>query len=115
MSTGSVSSRRAPHRATAVEPGLRGRRPFLSCLAANLRAFTRLLAHLRRTRPGVPNVFPAASYAARLARVLVLVAGRRSLGHFERVRYDEGVLEYKITVIPVGPAPEVFTPALPAR
>ncbi|MFI8906533.1 hypothetical protein ACIGV8_13450 [Streptomyces albidoflavus] len=100
---------------TAVEPGFRGRRPFLSCLAADLRAFTGLFAHLRRTRPGVPNAFPVASHAARLARVPALVTGRRSLGHFERVRYDEGVLEHKITVIPAGPAPEVFTPALPAR
>ncbi|MGW4372267.1 glycosyltransferase [Streptomyces albidoflavus] len=76
---------------TVVELGFRGRRPFLPCLAANLRAFARLVAHLRRTRPEVLTAFLfhaylAAAPAARLARVPALVAGRRSLGHFKRGR-----------------------------
>lgn len=133
---------------TVLELGFRGRRPFLPCLAANLRAFTRLVAHLRRTRPEVLTAFLfhaylAAAPAARLARVPVMVAGRRSLGHFQRgrraallaerlatrwthavvpdaeavaedVRRGEGVPERKITVIPNGLAPEAFAPARPA-
>ncbi|MFE7675883.1 glycosyltransferase [Streptomyces albidoflavus] len=76
---------------TVVELGFRGRRPFLPCLAANVRAFARLVAHLRRTRPEVLTAFLfhaylAAAPAARLARVPALVAGRRSLGHFKRGR-----------------------------
>lgn len=133
---------------TVVELGFRGRRPFLPCLHANLRAFARLVAHLRRTRPQVLTAFLfhaylAAAPAARLARVPVTVAGRRSLGHFKRgrraallaerlatrwtdavvpnaeavaedVRRGEGVPEHKITVIPNGLPPDAFTPAAPA-
>jgi glycosyltransferase involved in cell wall biosynthesis len=52
--------------------------------AANVAAFARLVAHLRRARPDVLHAFLFYSYvtaapAARLARVPILVAGRRGL------------------------------------
>jgi glycosyltransferase involved in cell wall biosynthesis len=55
---------------------------------ANVRAFGQLVRHLRRRRPAVLHAFLFHSYviaapAARLARVPVLVAGRRSLGDFK--------------------------------
>jgi glycosyltransferase involved in cell wall biosynthesis len=55
--------------------------------AANAAAFLRLVAHLRRIGPDVLHAFLFHSYlpaapAARLARVPVLVAGRRSMGEF---------------------------------
>jgi glycosyltransferase involved in cell wall biosynthesis len=51
---------------------------------ANVAAFARLVAHLRRARPDVLHAFLFHSYvaaapAARLARVPILVAGRRGL------------------------------------
>jgi glycosyltransferase involved in cell wall biosynthesis len=57
-------------------------------LFANLRAFGRLVRHLRRKRPGVLHAFLIHSYviaapAARLARVPVLVAARRSLSFYK--------------------------------
>lgn len=60
-------------------------------LTANAAAFARLVRHLRRLRPDVLHAFLFHSYvtaapAARLARVGVLVAGRRSLGDFKRGR-----------------------------
>ncbi|MEU3917593.1 glycosyltransferase [Streptomyces sp. NPDC029004] len=58
---------------------------------AALRAFARLVAHLRRARPQVLHAYLfhcyiAAAPAARLARVPVCVAGRRSLGTFKEGR-----------------------------
>lgn len=55
---------------------------------ANVKAYARLVAHLRRARPQVLHAFLfhcyiAAAPAARLARVPVCVAGRRSLGFFK--------------------------------
>jgi L-malate glycosyltransferase len=60
-------------------------------LAANVAAFARLVRHLRRHRPDVLHAFLFHSYvtaapAARLGRVGVLVAGRRSLGDFKQGR-----------------------------
>ena len=63
----------------------------LDMLPRNLAAFARLVRHLRRIQPDVLHAFLYHSYvtaapAARLARVRVLVAGRRSLGDFKRGR-----------------------------
>ncbi|TQL88221.1 glycosyltransferase involved in cell wall biosynthesis [Actinoallomurus bryophytorum] len=60
-------------------------------LPGNIAAFARLVRHLRRQRPDVLHAFLYHSYvtaapAARLARVKVLVAGRRSLGDFKEGR-----------------------------
>jgi glycosyltransferase involved in cell wall biosynthesis len=71
-----------------VNLGFRRRPVGLGMLWANLRAFGRLVRHLRRRRPAVLHAFLFHSYllaapAARLARVPVLVAGRRSLGYFK--------------------------------
>ncbi|MDN3358954.1 glycosyltransferase [Actinomadura sp. DC4] len=60
-------------------------------LPGNIAAFARLVRHLRRQRPDVLHAFLYHSYvtaapAARLARVKVLVAGRRSLGDFKKGR-----------------------------
>lgn len=60
-------------------------------IPANVAAFRRLVRHLRRIRPDVLHAFLFHSYvtaapAARLARIKVLVAGRRSLGDFKRGR-----------------------------
>jgi glycosyltransferase involved in cell wall biosynthesis len=57
----------------------------------NIAAFTRLVRLLRRDRPDVLHAFLFHSYvtaspAARIARVPVLVAGRRSLGYFKAGR-----------------------------
>lgn len=57
-------------------------------LARNAVAFARLVWRLRRKRPDVLHAFLIASYlvaapAARLARVPLMVAGRRSLGDFK--------------------------------
>jgi glycosyltransferase involved in cell wall biosynthesis len=57
----------------------------------NIAAFTRLVRLLRRDRPDVLHAFLFHSYvtaspAARIARVPVLVAGRRSLGYFKTGR-----------------------------
>jgi glycosyltransferase involved in cell wall biosynthesis len=62
-----------------------------SMVPANIRAFVRLVLHLRRFRPDVLHAFLFHSYvtaapAARLAGIRVLVAGRRSLGDFKRGR-----------------------------
>jgi glycosyltransferase involved in cell wall biosynthesis len=60
-------------------------------IPVNIAAFTRLVGHLRRIRPDILHAFLFHSYvtaapAARLARVKVLVAGRRSLGDFKQDR-----------------------------
>ncbi len=60
-------------------------------LPSNIAAFARLVRHLRQLRPDVLHAFLYHSYvtaapAARLARVKVLVAGRRSLGDFKQGR-----------------------------
>jgi glycosyltransferase involved in cell wall biosynthesis len=60
-------------------------------LPGNIAAFARLVRHLRQLRPDVLHAFLYHSYvtaapAARLARVKVLVAGRRSLGDFKQGR-----------------------------
>jgi glycosyltransferase involved in cell wall biosynthesis len=59
--------------------------------AGNVVAFARLVRLLRRERPDVLHAFLLHSYliaapAARIARVPVLVAGRRSLGDFKQGR-----------------------------
>ncbi|MFF3323427.1 glycosyltransferase [Streptomyces sp. NPDC002889] len=59
--------------------------------AAAMRALGRLMTHLRRTRPQVFHAYlfhcyVAAAPAARLARIPVCVAGRRSLGTFKEGR-----------------------------
>ena len=74
-----------------VHLGFPHRAAGLRTLPANLAAFVRLVRELRRTRPDVLHAFLYHSYvtaapAARLARVKVLVAGRRSLGDFKRGR-----------------------------
>jgi glycosyltransferase involved in cell wall biosynthesis len=115
---------------------------------ANIRAFVRLVAFLREERPQVLQAFLYKAYvlaapAARLARVPVLLAGRRSLGFYkkgnrpalaleriatrwtdflvanasaiaEEVRRDEGVPTAKICVIPNGMRPDEFKAAEPA-
>jgi glycosyltransferase involved in cell wall biosynthesis len=120
----------------------------LESLAGDIRAFARFVAFLRKERPGVLQAFLFHSYvmaapAARLARVPVLIAGRRSLGFFKRgnrlalavervatrwtdflvanataiadeVRRDERVPSAKISVIPNGMEPNEFEPAEPA-
>ncbi|MFK4226649.1 glycosyltransferase [Streptomyces sp. NPDC019890] len=90
---------------TIVSLGYRGiTRPWvdlrrtLSDTAAALRAFARLVAHLRRARPQVLHAFLfhcyiAAAPAARLARVPVCVAGRRSLGTFKEGRRAQLAVE----------------------
>lgn len=117
-------------------------------LPANVAAFTRLVRHLRRTRPDVLHAFLYHSYvtaapAARLARIKVLVAGRRSLGDFKRgrrvllavervatsvtdllvanansvaedTRRNEKVRPDKITVVYNGLPDAAFEPATPA-
>ena len=60
-------------------------------VAGNVAAFTRLVRFLRQEQPDVLHAFLLHSYltaapAARLARVPVLVAGRRSLGDFKQDR-----------------------------
>ncbi|MGI5138344.1 glycosyltransferase [Streptomyces sp. CA-106110] len=120
----------------------------LESLAGDIRAFARFVAFLRKERPGVLQAFLFHSYvmaapAARLARVPVLIAGRRSLGFFKRgnrlalavervatrwtdflvanataiadeVRRDERVPSAKISVIPNGMEPNEFESAEPA-
>ncbi|GAA1809683.1 glycosyltransferase [Planosporangium flavigriseum] len=83
--------READLRAAAVPVvhlGFRRRPLTLGMLWANVRGFGRLVRHLWRRRPAVLHAFLFHSYiiaapAARLARVPVLVAGRRSLGDFK--------------------------------
>ncbi|NJC70269.1 glycosyltransferase [Planosporangium thailandense] len=81
------------------------RRPFTpAMLWGNLRAFGRLVGHLRRKRVGVLHAFLFHSYvlaapAARLARVPVFIAGRRSLGHFKRGRRWVYALERAATSV----------------
>ncbi|MEU3304416.1 glycosyltransferase [Streptomyces sp. NPDC006678] len=118
-------------------------------LTGNVRAFVNLLTFLRKEKPQVLQAFLLHSYvlaapAARLARVPVLVAGRRSLGFFKRghrvalaleriatrwtdllvanaqavaddVRRDEGVPDAKLTVIPNGMTRKEFELARPAE
>lgn len=117
--------------------------------AANVKAYARLVAHLRRTRPQILHAYLfhcyiAAAPAARLARVPVCVAGRRSLGTFkegrraqlavERVatgmtdfvvanahavaedaRRQEGLAQDKIAVIHNGMEERDFRPVAPAH
>ncbi|MGI5513246.1 glycosyltransferase [Streptomyces sp. CA-106131] len=120
----------------------------LESLAGDIRAFAHFVAFLRKEWPGVLQAFLFHSYvmaapAARLARVPVLIAGRRSLGFFKRgnrlalavervatrwtdflvanataiadeVRRDERVPSAKISVIPNGMEPNEFESAEPA-
>ncbi|MFJ3823092.1 glycosyltransferase [Streptomyces nodosus] len=118
-------------------------------LIINVRAFLRFVAFLRREKPQVLQAFLLHAYlmaapAARLARVPVLVAGRRSLGFFKKddrvalaleriatrwtdflvanaraiadeVRREEKVPAAKISVIPNGMRQSEFEPAAPAE
>jgi glycosyltransferase involved in cell wall biosynthesis len=131
-----------------VELGFRRRPLGWRQIVANIRACVRLVAFLREERPQVLQAFLMHAYltaapAARLARVPVLVAGRRSLGFFKKdnrvvlaleraatrwtdflvanasaiadeVRRDEGVPAAKIAVIPNGMQPAEFEPVEPA-
>ncbi|MFI2350446.1 glycosyltransferase [Streptomyces sp. NPDC019443] len=140
---------------TPVSLGYRGiNRPWVHPVAAakdgavGVRAFTQLVTHLRRTRPQVFHAFLfdcyiAAPPAARLARVPVCVAGRRSLGTFkegrrgllaveraatgmtdfivanahavaEQARRQEGLPQDKIAVIHNGMEEQDFRTAAPA-
>ncbi|GAA2084244.1 glycosyltransferase [Actinomadura alba] len=117
-------------------------------LPGNLAAFRRFVRHLRRMRPDVLHAFLYHSYvtaapAARLARVPVLVAGRRSLGDYKQERRallaaeraatsltdllianahsvaddtlrHEGVPPRKLTVVYNGLPDSAFAPAVPA-
>ncbi|MFE7772955.1 glycosyltransferase [Streptomyces sp. NPDC057445] len=117
-------------------------------VVADARAYARLVGHLRRTRPQVLHAFlfhcyVAAAPAARLARVPVCVAGRRSLGTFKEgrrallaveraatgmtdfvvanahavaadARRQEGLPKDKIAVIHNGMEARDFRPAVPA-
>ncbi|MEU9009417.1 glycosyltransferase [Streptomyces sp. NPDC048479] len=76
---------------TVIRLGYQGIRPWVNLRTAvkrtaiGVRAFAQLVAHLRRTRPQVLHAYLfhcyiAAAPAARLARVPLCVAGRRSLG-----------------------------------
>ncbi|MFF4348679.1 glycosyltransferase [Streptomyces sp. NPDC001530] len=136
---------------TVTELGFRTRYqcPLWKSLFLNVRAFVRLVFFLRRRRPHVMQAFLFHSYvlaapAARLARVPVLVAGRRSLGFFkdghrlalalerlatrwtdfvvanaqavaDDVRRSEGVPAAKLGVIPNGMPEREFEPAEPAE
>ncbi|MGC9665569.1 glycosyltransferase [Planosporangium sp. 12N6] len=120
------------------------RMPFIDAVA-----FARLVGHLRRLRPDVLHVFLLNSHllaapAAWLARVPVLVAGRRSLGAYkerwplrraaerlanrgtallianaeavaEDTRRQEGVPADKVTVVYNGLPERAFHPAPPAH
>lgn len=131
-----------------VHLGFRRRTAGWRMPAANLAAFARLVGHLRRLRPEVVHAFLFHAYvtaapAARLARVPVLVAGRRSLAEFKRghpmmlamervatlmtdhlvanalsvaedTRRVEGVRPDKVTVIRNGLPGSAFDPAVPA-
>ncbi|MDX3763434.1 glycosyltransferase [Streptomyces sp. AK02-04a] len=131
-----------------VELGFRPRQDGWKSYAVNLRALARLVVFLRKERPQVLQAFLFSAYvlaapAACLARVPVLVAGRRSLGFFKKgnrlalavervatrwtdflvanataiadeVRRDEGVPAAKISVIPNGMRRSEFEPAVPA-
>lgn len=74
-----------------IHLGFRKRGTSLLAPVVNLAAFARLVALLGRDRPDVLHAFLVHSYvpaapAARLARVPVLIAGRRSLGEFAEGR-----------------------------
>jgi L-malate glycosyltransferase len=76
----------------------------LRTVPGSVAAFARLVRHLRRERPDVLHAFLYHSYvtaapAARLARVKVLVAGRRSLGDFKRGRHVLLALERVATSV----------------
>ncbi|MFI9650067.1 glycosyltransferase [Streptomyces sp. NPDC052040] len=134
---------------TLVELGFRRRSPGRFSRLASVRAFLRFVLFLRRERPQVLQAFLFHAYvmaapAARLARVPVLLAGRRSLGFFkagnrpalavervatrwtdflvanasaiaDEVQREEGVPAAKISVIPNGMRPEEFEIAEPAE
>ncbi|MEV7003547.1 glycosyltransferase [Streptomyces sp. NPDC093982] len=131
-----------------VELGFRPRSVGWRAYAVNIRALARLVGFLRKERPQVLQAFLFAAYviaapAAVLARVPVLVAGRRSLGYFkegnrlalaveavatrwtdflvanstaiaDEVRREEGVPAAKISVIRNGMRRSEFEPAEPA-
>ncbi|MEU1598997.1 glycosyltransferase [Streptomyces sp. NPDC005708] len=132
-----------------VELGFRHRSLGWRSYLANIRAFVRFVAFLRKERPQVLQAFLFHAYvmaapAARLARVPVFLAGRRSLGFYKKgnraalvaervatrltdflvanasaiadeVRHDEGVPAAKISVIPNGMRPEEFEITEPAE
>ncbi|WP_338676837.1 glycosyltransferase [Streptomyces sp. SCSIO 30461] len=132
---------------TLVKLGFWRRQTRGSTLLGNIRAFVRLLVFLRKEKPQVLQAFLLHAYvlaapAARLARVPVMVAGRRSLGFFKRghrvaltleriatrwtdlvvanaqavaddVRQDEGLPADKLTVIPNGMPAGEFELAAP--
>ncbi|MDF3297623.1 glycosyltransferase [Streptomyces tropicalis] len=134
---------------SVVDLGFRRRSLGRRSVVGNVRAFVRLVSFLRRERPQVLQAFLFHAYllaapAARMARVPVLVAGRRSLGFFKKgnrpalalekistrwtdflvanataiadeVRQDEGVPAAKISVIPNGMPRNEFEPAEPAE
>ncbi|WP_405878064.1 glycosyltransferase [Streptomyces sp. NBC_01384] len=134
---------------SVVELGFGRRSPLWKSFVGNARAFARFVAFLRKERPQVLQAFLMHAYlmaapAARLARVPVLVAGRRSLGFFKQghrlalalervatrwtdflvanaqavaddVRSDEGVPEAKIAVIHNGMPQNEFEPVDPAE
>lgn len=91
-------SRGGPHEATLRDMGIAvhhlgftRRSSGSSALVQNMRAFARLVGLLRRIKPDVLHAFLLESYvlgapAARLARVPLVVAGRRSLSHFSQER-----------------------------
>ncbi|NWF24846.1 glycosyltransferase [Streptomyces sp. PKU-EA00015] len=99
-----LSERRGPRESELVRSGVpvislgcRGIRPMTSPrgvatnAAVSARAFLRLVAHLRHTRPQILHAFlfhcyVAAAPAARVAGVPVCLAGRRSLGNFKEGR-----------------------------
>lgn len=133
---------------SVVRLGFQRRSLGLRSAVGNVRAFVRLVSFLRRERPQVLQAFLFHAYvlaapAARMARVPVLIAGRRSLGFFKRgnrtalalekvatrwtdflvanataiadeVQRDEGVPAQKIAVIPNGMAPREFQTVAPA-
>jgi hypothetical protein len=133
---------------TVVELGFQRGASTPGMLWRNLRAFGRLVRYLRRERPAVLHAFLFHSYvtaapAARLGRVPVLVAGRRSMGDFKGGRWsvlalerwvtrmtdllianaravaadardEEGVPAEKVTVIYNALPDEAFEPAVPS-
>ena len=85
-----------------VSLGFRRRSAGWRMVPANLAAFARLVRLLRRAHPDVVHAFLFHSYviaapAARLARVPVVVAGRRSLGDFKQGRRAALALERVVT------------------
>jgi glycosyltransferase involved in cell wall biosynthesis len=99
-----------------VDFGLRRDRDVRDALPNAVR-LARMVARLRRERPDVVHAFLFRAYvlaapAARMARVPVVVAGRRSLGIFKQGR--ERVSEGKITVVANGLPAQAFGQVPPA-